>query len=148
MKTKLTILSFMLLINFSVSAASNPESAAVDDLVRTYQIPLEQDEIAKLPIAIVCAKGLASELSIENLKNISATENFQPVRLRTNDSKTGLIIDWSDGDQVGGLFVETKDLKNLIQGLTQKIQAKTYNGFWYKDGDHYELSDTECELLK
>jgi hypothetical protein len=145
MKNQLPLLLALALNLCAFQASANVKNlnlegpAEVDALVAAHQVPLTQEEISLLPQALVCGKNTDQQLSLDE-------SSFQSIKLRTNEAKSGLIMDWSDGDQVGGLFVKTKELQKLTKGLVNKIAAKSYNGFWYMDGDHYELTDTECEL--
>jgi hypothetical protein len=141
------LLSLTLLIALSNIALASQDAKAVDALVAAYQIDFPKIQMATLPDSIICAKGSDQEINISDLRNSASAseESFGPrIKVKTNDAQTGLVIDWSDGDQIGGVFFKMNDLKKLSAGNSVFVSAKAYSGFWWIDGDHYEMSDVEC----
>ena len=128
--------SFVMASEMSVSADAL-DSAVVDALLESYSKTASVVDFKMIPDQIICG----------NEKLIVGLKPFLDQKvLRTNKDNSGVVIDWSNGDQVGGLFVLTNDLVNLNSKKTTSIPAKVYEGFWWADGSHYSLKDINCRL--
>jgi len=108
------------------------ESAIVDAVQQRYSKPMTAAASAKLPSSIVCGKTELSALASQ--------------KLTTDTSGTEILLDQSDGDQVGGFFFVKSELEALAAKKVTKIGAKSYNGYWWSDGSHYAFSNTSCRL--
>ena len=105
-------------------------SAIVDMLFATHQVKLSPEELKKIPAEIVCKDD----------SDVSASS------FMSDKDNGSLVANWSDGDQVGGLYLLRADLENLAAKKTDSIPAKSISGFWWSDGDHYGMTDTACRL--
>lgn len=118
------------------------ETEVVEAIFNTHQIELKKDELNFLPKSLKCFYGNNRSLILDNLNDISIDQYHFKVDLK----RTGIIIDWSDGDQVNGLFLTKNALNNLNSNEVTTIPVKIYEGYWWADGDHYKLINAECSL--
>lgn len=125
-------------------------SQVVDSILYSHQSNLSQIDFNIIPESLKCSNGKEFEIDLVNLKTlspgISHGDYIQEITLKSDEHKSGLVLDWTDGDQVGGLFVTMSSLDSLTHGTTKIIPAKIYNGYWWADGDHYSLIDATCVL--
>lgn len=113
-------------------------SEVVEAVLRTHHVELAKKDLSLLPDSLKCIID-NNEYSLKELTNYDLT-------YKSDEKKMSILIDWSDGDQVGGLFVTTKALRMLSLKEIESIPAKIYEGYWWADGDHYKLTNAECHL--
>jgi hypothetical protein len=116
-------------------------SQILDQVISAHSVELSQADLKSIPNSIICAKGTDSTTKINDLQTSYKI-------LRADESKTSVIIQLSEGDQVAGYMLLLEDLQNLDSKKVKTIVAKSFEGFWYSDGNHYGFSDQTvlCEL--
>lgn len=103
---------------------------------RAHQTQLSADDDKLLPATISCiANGDTFTVPVKG-------------KARADASKTTLIVDNSDGDQISGIFAFVSDLQDLAAGKVQSVTLKTFGGYWWADGDHYsfDAAAVTCSL--
>lgn len=126
-------------MNLSYADSDALNSAVVNAILAEYNSPLSALEIEKLPRSLKCGD--------QKLFLNAKTLKTDGPKILTNADQDGLLLDLTDGDQVHGFFVLRADLDLLMSKKSARVPAKSYDGFWWSDGDHYSLSDSYCKLL-
>jgi hypothetical protein len=108
------------------------DSAIVDAVIYRYKKPLPADAARALPTALDCGDSSIDKLATQ--------------KLTTDDAGTEILLDQTDGDQVGGYLFSKADLEALAAKKTATIPAKGYSGFWWSDGSHYSFGNATCKL--
>lgn len=62
-----------------------------------------------------------------------------------SEKDQGLLFDFSDGDQVAAYYLTEQSLIDLANG--QNAMIEVVGGYWYADGDHYNLTTANCSPL-
>jgi hypothetical protein len=118
--------------NDKVQPSDALDSAIVDAVLQRYSKRLAPAAAKTLPAAIVCGGATIDALATQNLT--------------TDDAGTEILLDQTDGDQVGGLFFFKADLEALAAGKSARIPIKSYSGYWWSDGSHYRFANGSCRL--
>jgi hypothetical protein len=117
-------------------------SLIVDSVISNHQNKLSEEDLKKIPEELSCiGQESLAKVKIPNLRKL---DNM----ILTNESKTSVVINLTDGDQVAGYLALTSDLIDLNSKKVSTITLKSFSGFWWADGDHYKFSDslTLCHL--
>ena len=126
------------------------DSSIVNMLFQIHQTKLDPADLKKLPAALVCKDGtrISGISSGKAVLGTGSGPNDYGFDFFADTNKVSVLFNWSDGDQVGGLYVLKSDLEALAANTKASIPAKTLSGFDWADGDHYKLTDTVCSLPK
>ena len=150
MVVRILILTQLLFVSRFAFASDALESSLVDAIVQSHQTEPSQVVLDSIVDGIRCSSG-ETEISLTGLRSGSPASVGQifdaDIRMSTDEAGQGIIIDWSSGDQVGGLYLLVADLQNSSAKRSRSIPAKFYNGFWYADGNHYAFEDVVCERI-
>ena len=115
-------------------------SAIVNMIFDIHGTKIDQADLKKFPNGLVCT----DDSHITNTGSGNSSYDFSSAL--TDKNKVGLVFNWSDGDQVAGLYLLRSDLEALAAKRVTSIPAKAIGGFWWSDGDHYSISDTVCRM--
>ena len=117
------------------------KSRILDQVRDAHSITLSAEELQSIPKSIVCSDDSDYQQEVSGLRDPQIT-------LKTTLRKDTVLVDLSDGDQVSGYILLLSDLKDLANHKKSSIEAISFEGFWWADGNHYGFSDkaVRCQL--
>ena len=140
-----TLVSTGLLLVATASQANTTtdelKSRILDHVRDAHSIELSAEDLKSIPHTIVCSDGSEYKQVISGLQDSSTAPN-------TTTRKDTVIVDLSDGDQVSGYLLVLSDLKELAAKKKKQIEAISFDGYWWADGDYYGFTDKKilCQL--
>lgn len=156
MKKHLLIIVSLITLSTIVATAhddENPDQASSDVINKhfsneEYNIVLKKKDLAGLPTTLNCGKDYYGNESTITLEDHLGLEQYGPGLYLSNIDADSLMINGSDGDQVGMIKMKMSELKALAKGQIPSLLALTADGFWWADGDHIDGGTTVCTLGK
>ena len=121
---------------------NSDDSPLAHKLFKEVSVTAQPSDMNGIPTSVKCGDG-DNAVSVE----LQLPKNAQESNGVATDIKhRRLLVDLSDGDQIGGYVFKRVDLIDLKKGKVQKINAIELGGFWWADGDHYSAGPTTCQL--
>lgn len=135
------VIALSLVFSFHFSLAAEVGQSA-DEVLATFQNRQARELLGKIPDNVYCGKVALP------LKNGIEEKAYVGVWLSNDGSSVAVILP-EDGEQEHGYIINTSDLMDLKTGKSSEINADTFSGYWWSDGDHGTYNEpVKCSLMQ